>query len=93
MNNLFSYHLRKRTISNINWQQFFQNWLAQKSTIIELHDTLKKMYPPNYLHDERELRVWRAMLRAAECTEITPFSKDQSEVICLSIIIDYRYYY
>jgi hypothetical protein len=93
MNNLFSYHLRKRTISNINWQQFFQNWLAQESTIIELHDTLKKMYPPNYLHDERELRAWRAMLRAAGCTEITPFSKDQSEVIFLLIIIDCYYYY
>jgi hypothetical protein len=89
MDNIFNYHLRKRTLSNINWQQFFQNWLAQESTIIELREELKKIYPPNYLHDERELRAWRAMLRAAGCTEITPFSKDQSEVVYL-LINDFR---
>ena len=55
MDNIFNYHLRKRTLSNINWRQLFQNWLAQESTIIELCEALKKIYPPNYLHDEREL--------------------------------------
>ena len=73
--------MRKRTLSNIDWQQFFQLWLTQKSTIIELREMLKKIYPPDYLYSERELRAWRAMLKAAGCTEVTPFSKDQSEVI------------
>ena len=42
---------------------------------------LKKIYPPNYLHNERELRAWHAMLRAAGYMEVTPFPKDQSEVM------------
>jgi hypothetical protein len=81
LNNIFNYNLRKRTISNINWQQFFQLWLAQKSTIIELCGMLKKIYLPDYLYNERELRAWRTMLRTTGCTEVTPFSKDQSEVM------------
>lgn len=75
------------SILSINWQQLFQNWLAQESTIIELREALKTIYPPNYLHDERELRAWRALLRAAGCREVTAFSKDQSEVLYSLIIV------
>nr|CAG8640467.1 12107_t:CDS:2 [Entrophospora candida] len=79
MNEIFNYHLKKRTISDIDWEHFFQSWQQQKSPIIELHGKLKKLYPINYLFDVRELRAWRAMLRATGCSEITPFSIDKSE--------------
>ena len=79
-NNIFDYHLKKQTIANINWQQLFQNWLNQPSTIIELRGMLQQLYPYNYTFNERELRAWHALLKAMRCVEITPYSKDQSDV-------------
>ena len=80
MNAIFNYHLKKRTLSNIGWEKFFQSWLEQKSPIIELHGKLKNLYPYNHEFSEREMRAWHAMLKATGCTEITPLSIDKSEV-------------
>ncbi|CAJ0832054.1 12589_t:CDS:2 [Entrophospora sp. SA101] len=79
MDAIFNYHLKKRTLSNIDWEEFFQSWLEQKSTIIELHEKLKNLYPYNHEFSECEMRAWHAMLRATGCTEITPVSIDKLE--------------
>ncbi|CAG8568067.1 2372_t:CDS:2 [Gigaspora rosea] len=78
-NNIFNYHLKKRTIANINWRQLFQIWLNQPSTIIELRGMLQPLYPYNHTFNERELHAWHAFLKAMGCVKITPYSKDQSE--------------
>jgi len=86
MDAIFNYHLKKRT-PNIDWRGVFQSWLEQKSTIIELHGKLKNLYPYNHEFSEREMRAWRAMLRATGCTEITPVSIDKLEVIFYLVFI------
>lgn len=80
MNHLYNYHLRRQTISNIEWHQFFIKWKENPSTIIEFYSSLKDLYPLEYVFKERELRAWRAMLKAAGCHDITPFGKDESKV-------------
>jgi hypothetical protein len=94
MKPVFDYHLKRRTLANINWHQFFISWAESDITIIDLKSYLKAMYPHNYNFDEREFRAWRAMLRASGCTDVTPWSRDESEVnwyhiLCIFIqIID-----
>jgi len=77
---LFDYHLRRRTLANIEWYSFFNNWFFQKNNIMEIHMVLKKMYPANYKISNRELQAWHSMLRAAGCTNITPFTSNISPV-------------
>jgi len=48
--------------------------------IIELHEQLDLLYPNGYIFSEREIRAWRAMLRATGCVNIIPFDKNESEV-------------
>ena len=79
MEKVFSYHLKRRTISNINWRKFLSKWREQE-TIIELHSSLKQLYPMDYEFNERELNAWRQMLRNIGCYDITPFSKQDSKV-------------
>lgn len=76
---VFSYHLKRRTISNVNWRGFLKKWQEQE-TIIELHSNLKQLYPTNYQFNERELNAWRIMLRKMGCHDITPFSRQNSAV-------------
>jgi len=40
MKQLYDYHLKWKTIANINWHQFIFDWLEQESTIIELYSQL-----------------------------------------------------
>src|SRR5437763_17223901 len=80
MNFLFNYHLKKRTLANINWHQFFISWAESDVTIIDLKSHLKTIYPHNYIFDEREFRAWKAILHASGCTNVTPWSCDESEV-------------
>ncbi|RHZ51818.1 hypothetical protein Glove_469g42 [Diversispora epigaea] len=72
---LWNYHLRKFTLASIRWNQFFISWYNERKSIIELITSLKKLYPPNYIFKEREMRVWKAMLSHAGCTNITPYTK------------------
>ncbi|CAG8844978.1 25909_t:CDS:1, partial [Racocetra persica] len=76
---LYDYHLKRRTLSNINWHDLFINWSTQESNIIELNSTLNSLYPKDYQFDSRELNAWRSMFRAAGAHEITPWSYAESK--------------
>ena len=54
MEKIFSYHLKRRTISNVDWCKFLSKWREQ-GTIIELHSNLKQLYPIDYKFNECEL--------------------------------------
>jgi len=90
MYQIYNYHLKKRTIANVNWFYFFDTWKNQ-STIIELKMALQNFYPTNHVFNVREIAAWRAMLKATGCTEISPFEKEKSNVIKLIIydLIDF----
>lgn len=64
----------------------FQNWIQQKSNIIEIYAHFSKIYDVDYEFQEREMRAWHMMLRAMGCTDITPYNKDIS---CVSTINAY----
>jgi hypothetical protein len=81
MNKVFNYHLKKRVLMSINWKNLFIEWQNQISSIIELTQKLKEIYPVGYIIEDRELRAWKALLRHAGCTKITPFKKEESKVI------------
>jgi len=78
---IFEYHLKKRTKSNLNWMGFIENWKNQQSEIIELGTSLTQLYGSDYQINSRELCAWKSMLRHMGCVEITPKDvADQSEV-------------
>jgi len=86
MEHLFQLHLKRVACGSVEeWHQIFQNWIQQKSNIIELYTHISKIYNPNHEFRERELRGWRAMFRAAGCTNITP--KGISNVIKMILFI------
>ncbi|RIB06040.1 hypothetical protein C2G38_2218079 [Gigaspora rosea] len=89
---IFRYHLKKRTKSNINWIEFIHNWKNQESKIIELRTSLAQLYEPKYQINSRELCAWKSMLRHIGCTEITPYNKDQSEITSSNTIYEARRY-
>ncbi len=95
MKTLFDYYLKRRTIANINWHNFFTSWLQDGITIIEINSKLKAIYPVSYEFDgDREKNAWLSMLRAAGCTDVTPWSHEKSEVIFIFIIyLSYKFYY
>ncbi|EXX61838.1 uncharacterized protein OCT59_023572 [Rhizophagus irregularis] len=81
MEHLFKFHLKKVASGSVEeWHQVFQNWAQQKSNIIELFTHIGKIYNSSHEFHERELRGWRAMFRAAGCTNITPREKEISNV-------------
>ncbi|CAG8837815.1 7164_t:CDS:2, partial [Cetraspora pellucida] len=45
---VFDYHVKHRTLANINWHQFFITWTNTNSTIIELRSALESIYPRKY---------------------------------------------
>jgi hypothetical protein len=81
MEHLFNLYLKKVANGSAEeWHQVFQSWAQQKSNIIELYAHVSKIYNSNHEFQERELRAWRAMFRAAGCTNITPYNKKISHV-------------
>ncbi|RIB23891.1 hypothetical protein C2G38_2169971 [Gigaspora rosea] len=80
MTNIYNYHLKCCIMANINWYQFFSNWLEQPNTIIELRSALQLIYPIEHEIGEREFRAWKAILKNVGCFDITPYEKDQSNV-------------
>ncbi|CAB4430241.1 unnamed protein product [Rhizophagus irregularis] len=48
MKQIYNYHLKRRTIANLNWHQLFLGWLEQESPIIELYSQLRILYPNNH---------------------------------------------
>ena len=80
MNHIYNHYLRRQTISKIQWHEFFINWKNDPCTIIEFYSSITALYPSQYTFKDRELRAWKAMLKAVGCHEITPFTKDESKV-------------
>ena len=80
MKKLYEYHLLRRISTNIKWYDLFVKWDQNDHNIIELSSELKLLYPPEYQFSERELGAWLSMLRAAGCSNITPWPHGESEV-------------
>jgi hypothetical protein len=80
MKNLYNYHLKKRSLANIEWYTFFIDWLEKESTIIEFFSQLEMIYPKNYEMKKRELSAWQTMLRTSGCHNITPWTHYESKV-------------
>ncbi|RHZ55862.1 hypothetical protein Glove_410g28 [Diversispora epigaea] len=81
MQPIFEKNLKKKISTiNLGWIQFFLNWKNQKTRIIEFIITLAQIYPSDHQFTERELRVWRRIMKDVGCTNITPFSKDKSQL-------------
>ncbi|CAG8730379.1 7183_t:CDS:2, partial [Racocetra persica] len=68
INHLYNHFFHRHTISNIQWHKFFIDWKNSSSTIIEFHNSIVLLYPQQYIFKDRELRAWRALLKAAEFT-------------------------
>jgi hypothetical protein len=81
---LFDYYVKRRTIANADWKNFFKNWGESENPIIEFGSTLRTIYPPKYEFSERELGAWQTMLHAAGATNITPWSYKESQVMVKS---------
>jgi hypothetical protein len=63
----------KRTLYDIKWHGLFDKWLDQESDILELREAILDLYPLNYEINDREWHAWKAFIRNAGCTNITPF--------------------
>ena len=77
MESLFDFHLKRRTIINIDWYQLFVKWDKQESSLIELHNELQIIYTENYKFNIQELRAWNAFLHAVDAHDVTPWSNDE----------------
>ena len=80
MKPLFNYHLKKRTLANIDWHKIFLEWSQKECTIIELISELEGIYPKNYDLKKYELSSWQRMLHASGCHNITPWTQEESKV-------------
>ena len=80
---LYDYNLRRRTLADVQWYQFFKAWSQEANPIIEFTSSLKKLYPNNHEFSTRELGAWNAMLHAAGCENVTPWSHDESKVMLI----------
>ncbi|CAG8595961.1 9454_t:CDS:2 [Diversispora eburnea] len=87
----FDRHIKSRKITTsilLDWKSLFDDWLLQKSTIIQIPKSLQKIYPNNYQICEKELRAWKVMLKSCGCSDVTPFEKDVSDIEFWSRAID-----
>ncbi|CAG8690654.1 10884_t:CDS:2, partial [Funneliformis caledonium] len=73
MKSLFDFHLKRRTIVNINWHQLFIKWDEQESPLIELKNELHNIYPENHQFSIREKSAWQTFLYAAGANNVTPW--------------------
>jgi hypothetical protein len=79
MKKLYEYHFRCQT-SSIEWYNLFVKLNKNECNIIELISELKLLYPQGHQFSDCELGAWLSMLRAAGCSNITPWSHNESEV-------------
>ncbi|RHZ89316.1 hypothetical protein Glove_16g30 [Diversispora epigaea] len=77
MNGLYEYHFKRRTIANVNWLQLFKEWESW-GNIFEINTVLVRLYPKNHKFSNQKMQAWNSMLKAAGCTNITPFNNDIS---------------
>ncbi|CAJ0846107.1 12859_t:CDS:2 [Entrophospora sp. SA101] len=80
MEKLYNHHLKKKTISSVNWYDLFLTWLDQKSEVIELYTKLSEIYSPGHKFSKHEIETWHSMLRSTSCKNITPFPRKESYV-------------
>jgi len=80
MKSLFDFHLKRRTIINIDWYQLFVKWKEQESPLIELNIEMQKIHTENYQFSMRELAAWQSFLRAAGAHNVTPWSYKECQV-------------
>jgi hypothetical protein len=87
MEKLYNHYLKKKTISSIDWYDFFLTWLDRKGEVIELYTELLEIYPRGHRFSEHEIQAWHSMLRSTGCKNITPFPSKESHCkynfICL----------
>jgi hypothetical protein len=81
MEPLYLHHLKTRTLAIIDWHKLFENWSFQSSDIVELQSELANIYPSDHIFSDRECRAWKALIKAAGGTNITPFDKKESMVL------------
>jgi hypothetical protein len=79
---VFNRHIKSRKLPNtiVNWSQLFHDWYKQESSIVQFPSILAKIYPEDYKLQDKELRAWRAMFKACGCSNITPFSHEESQI-------------
>jgi hypothetical protein len=79
---VYDRHVKSRKIPNttIDWPNLFYDWCQQESSIIQFPLILQKIYPPNYILQEKELWAWWAMFRACGCTNVMPFPRKESSI-------------
>ena len=82
MKKLYEYHLSRRTF-NVKWYNLFVRWNQNEYNIIELNSELKLLYPPDHQFSDHELGAWLSILCAAGCSNITPWSHDDSAEVHL----------
>jgi hypothetical protein len=54
--------------------------MESENPVIELEPTLRTIYPLGYEFNDRELSAWQSMLNAVGATNITPWSREESQV-------------
>ncbi|RHZ65438.1 hypothetical protein Glove_315g50 [Diversispora epigaea] len=87
----FDQHIKSRKIITsilLDWKKLFDDWLLQKSTIIQIPKMLQKIYPIDYQLQDKEIRAWKAMFKACGCNNVTPFEKDISNIEFWSRALD-----
>ena len=79
---IFNLHIKRRklTVPTEEWEALFTKWITQQSSITQFLHILYSIYPPDYAFQHKDLVAWRAMFQACGCTNITPYSKEESEV-------------
>ncbi|CAG8451998.1 8156_t:CDS:2 [Diversispora eburnea] len=84
--------LQRLFISECQLSQWVDEVIINKwescGNIIEINITLTHLYPKIYKFTDREIQAWSLMLKAAGCTNITPFNNSISMKLfkeCLAI--------
>ena len=49
---------------------------------------MQNIYPIDYQIQDKELRAWKAMFKACGCTNVTPFTKEKSDIEFWSRVSD-----
>ena len=73
---------------NLDWQNLFTKWITQKSSIVRVPHVLSSIYPSDHTFQHKELSAWCAMFQACGCTNITPYSKEESDVEFWTCAVD-----
>ena len=56
MNNLYEYHLKRRTIIEVNWLQLFKQW-ESSGNIIKINTTLANLYLKNHQFNDHKMQA------------------------------------